>query len=627
MTEKSYKPEIDGLRAIAVISVLLYHIEPDILPSGFIGVDIFLVISGYLITRIIIKSRVEHDFFLYSFYMKRVKRILPLTYCVIIFILFTGWFLSYPTLYRAEANSTLSALYFVANLRFATMGNYFSPSNDNPLLHLWSLSLEEQFYFIWPLIIVVLYKANEERRLFFFCIILSILSAFFSIAISNIDSVAQYAYFALPTRMTGLLFGAGLATINTNSVKRINKSNIVAITGIILTVYSLLFIDEKYFPGPSLMVPCVGVALIIISPNAKITKVLLTNKIITFIGKISFSLYIWHWPLLVFGRRIVENNYYPLNDTLGLFFYCLILFSLSIFSYIFIESLFRNLKLTNHTTLGIFFIFPLVLLTATSLYISKSNGVPSRYGLTDKMTRIETLNCYASLTDKPCYLTSQKEGPNYLLLIGDSHAGAMGHFVRRLSEATGFSALDSSSGGCAFFSDRFKSAGCENVKSKISRALKEKPVKHVVIAKRYDGMEINDVESLLSYAIHLERLGYSVIMIKQIPLLSEKYKDKKFMSSYLRGELSESTFDIDVNFKKYSNLLEDLANEYDNITLLDFEQHLLNSDGSYTLLDEKGYPLYYDEDHLSAYGAEWLFIRYRKSPEWIVLQDFLRSKM
>ena len=153
MAKIEYKPEIDGLRTIAVLSAILYHINPVWLPSGFVGVDIFLVISGYLITNIIIKSYDNDSSNIVDFYSRRIKRIIPLTYFLLIAILICGWFLSYPATYREESKSVISALYFLANIRFSSMENYFNSADDNPLLHLWSLSLEEQFYFLWPLFI------------------------------------------------------------------------------------------------------------------------------------------------------------------------------------------------------------------------------------------------------------------------------------------------------------------------------------------------------------------------------------------------------------------------------------------------------------------------------------------
>lgn len=626
MASVTYKPEIDGLRAIAVLSVIIYHINSNILPSGFVGVDIFLVISGYLITSIIIKSYKEHEFSLYSFYIRRIKRIIPLTYFVLLCILLVGWFLSYPTAYRAEANSSLSALYFLANLRFALLGNYFTPSNDNPLLHLWSLSLEEQFYFIWPLVIGVLYKTKNGCGIFLVCIFLLVFSALCSFVFINSDSLSQFAYFVLPTRMMGLLVGAGLASINVDFIWRNAKSNCTSTLGVLLVLSSLYIIDKEIFPGLYTLIPCIGAALVIIASKARITKILLTNKLMTFIGKISFSLYMWHWPLLVFGKRFAESSTFLVNDTLNLLVYCVVLVLLATFSYHFIESLFRKSRMTNHKVLIYIFVIPLVVLTAISLHIKKLNGVPERYGLTDKMTRIETIECYASSTDDFCYLSVNEDGPKNLLLIGDSHAGPMGHFVRLLSESSGVSSLDASSGGCAFFSKNFKSLGCENTKSKISKTLKYKDITYIAIAKRYDRMSIEDVESLLSYTANLERTGYKVIIIKQVPLMAEKYKDKRFISSYLKGELPKSTFDIDMSFTRYNYLIDKLTTGNKNIISLDFNKQFIGDDGRYNILDDNGYPLYYDEDHLSAYGAEWLYHKYSKSLESNNLKLFLMDR-
>ena len=139
-------------------------------------------------------------------------------------------------------------------------------------------------------------------------------------------------------------------------------------------------------------------------------------------------------------------------------------------------------------------------------------------------------------------------------------------------------------------------------------------------------MSIEDVESLLSYTANLERTGYKVIIIKQVPLMAEKYKDKRFISSYLKGELPKSTFDIDMSFTRYNYLIDKLTTGNKNIISLDFNKQFIGDDGRYNILDDNGYPLYYDEDHLSAYGAEWLYHKYSKSLESNNLKLFLMDR-
>jgi len=504
------------------------------------------------------------------------------------------------------------------------MGNYFNPSNDNPLLHLWSLSLEEQFYFIWPLIIGLLYKINNGRGIFLLCIVLLAVSLLCSSIFINSDSLAQYAYFILPTRMMGLTIGAGLALIKIKDIK--NNSNAFSILGISLLFSSLFFITNESFPGFYTLLPCIGAALIIITSQAKVTKWLLSNKVMTFLGKISFSLYMWHWPLLIFGKRFIEEHLYFSNNLFSLFIYSILLMLFSIFSYYYIESFFRKLRVSDNNTFIYLFVIPLLFLTATSLYITKYNGIPMRYGLTDKMTSNETLGCHGSLIKDFCYLSDHEKGKSNLLLIGDSHAGSMGHFVRLLSEKQEWSALSASAGGCSFFETKFSSMKCEKVKNIISDVLKDKLVSHIFIAHRYDKMKVEDVRKLFSYATGLAENGYKVIMIKQVPLLDKRYAGKNFLSKYLKGEVPKFSSNINMSFTKYNLLLDELTNSNGKIISLDLSEYFINNDGKYRLLDNNGYPLYFDDDHLSAYGSEWLYNEYSKSIKSNKLKSFLIAR-
>ncbi|MCQ9104486.1 acyltransferase family protein [Vibrio alginolyticus] len=617
MSNIKYKPEIDGLRTLAVFSVIIYHINPLWLPSGFVGVDIFLVISGFLITNIILKSNESKSFSVIDFYSRRVKRIIPLTYLILTVILTVGWFLSYPAIYRAESNSVLSALYFLANIRFSLMGNYFNSADDNPLLHLWSLSLEEQFYFIWPIFIWLFYRFKGENKLLASTILLILISLSISYFFVNNESLRQYAYFILPTRMTGLLFGAALAFISYK-----NKNNLLSVFGFLLMVLSLFYIEKSNFPSYAVLVPLIGSSIIIMTPDSTFTKLFFSNKITNFFGKISFSLYMWHWPLLVFSKRYIENNNINIEYGGGVYvlFYFLILVGLSVLSYKYIETIFRNVNLNNKKVFLLIFILPLLILSSCSLYISKTNGIPIRYGLTDKMTRTETLECYGSLMKDYCYLN---KGENRgLLLIGDSHAGSMNHFVKKLAVDKSITAYDASSGGCNFYSSSFKSTQCENVKLKIDKVINSKNVDYLFIAKRFDGMTEGDVSSLIEYVKQKTKSGFKVVLLKQVPKLNDvEYLDKKYMNKYLSGKM-EKKIDLeklDINYEKYNDIINLELNGNKNVFLLELSSVFCRNNLC-NILDENGFPLYYDDDHLSAYGAEWAYDEFKNTNQF---KDFI----
>ena len=372
MANIKFRPEIDSLRCLAVIAVITYHMNSSILPSGFVGVDIFLVISGYLITSIILKTDHQGNNKLSDFYLKRVKRILPLTYVVIFTSLLFGYALSSPSIYKAEAHSAFSAMLFIANFRFSLMGDYFGGMSNSPLLHLWSLSLEEQFYIIWPMLIISVGGLKKRTTLGFLVgilLIISIALAQYSISDSRLST---YAYFMLPTRMIGLLIGAFTAILILCFQLRI--SSLYSLIGVVMISSSLFLIDPARFPGIISLIPCVGVSLVILSRPAARVNDLLSNKVALYIGKISFSLYMWHWPMLVFINRVIPEQVG--SNLYASITYVFTLLLVSSFSYYLIEEVFRRKKVTVKQTLLFYLLLPSILLTVLSYSISINSGLP-----------------------------------------------------------------------------------------------------------------------------------------------------------------------------------------------------------------------------------------------------------
>jgi len=619
MAKIKYRPEIDGLRTAAVFAVIIYHINSDWLPSGFVGVDVFLVISGFLITSIILKSHDTNDFSIMNFYIRRIKRIIPLTYAVIISILIFGWFLSYPIAYRAESNSAISALYFIANIRFALMGDYFQSASDNPLLHLWSLSLEEQFYFVWPLFIGLFYKFNKKNKLFFAISFLIVFSVILAMALIEDDRFRHFAFFLLPTRMTGLLFGA-ILSIGAFSIKK--NSNYFSWLGTVLLLYSFCFIGKDEFPGISTLLPLLGTGLIILTPESSHTNRLYSNNVVSYLGKISFSLYMWHWPLLVYSRRYIERNDLNIEPVVYVSIFLGVLIAISSISYFYIENFFRKIKKSNRYVFCVMLCLPLLLLTFISLYISKNNGLALRYGLTDTMTRVETLGCHSSLLKEYCYINKNNDSDNQILLIGDSHAGAMNHFTKEMALDFNKTAYDASAGSCTFYSKKFKSTQCERVKDKIIKILSTRDIKYIFVAKRFDRMIESDVDEFLDYLDTMSSKEYKIVLIKQVPKLTDTYLDSKFMDNYLSGKILSDTDEIDMSYMQHNLKIELALVESSDMLILDFEKVLCENDKC-KILDENGFPLYYDEDHLSAHGSEWVYDKFKRSNSFEDLKNFI----
>jgi peptidoglycan/LPS O-acetylase OafA/YrhL len=300
-----YRPDVDGLRAIAVLLVLNYHAFPEAAPGGFIGVDIFFVISGFLITGIIARELDLKRFSLLGFYVRRIRRIFPALIVVLCATLALGWLWMLPTAYAQLGSDVFASAAFFANIALLLQSGYFDiESAKKPLLHLWSLGIEEQFYLFWPLLLML----TVRLRLSIVAVasILGIGSFLLNLALIGSDPVAT---FYLPfTRAFELLAGAVLAR-GWNRVSQTGAaSNLRAAIGVALIVVAAAVLDpHRAFPGWWAILPVAGAALLLSAPGAWLCRVVLASRPLVGIGLVSYPLYLWHWPLLVLFTIIKFN--------------------------------------------------------------------------------------------------------------------------------------------------------------------------------------------------------------------------------------------------------------------------------------------------------------------------------
>jgi peptidoglycan/LPS O-acetylase OafA/YrhL len=344
-----YRPDIDGMRAIAVLAVVGFHAFPELITGGFIGVDIFFVISGYLISTILMKSAERGTFHIGEFYSKRVNRIFPALIVVMLSAYLFGWMAFFTDEFKQLGKHIAGGASFISNLVLFDESGYFDTSAEiKPFLHLWSLGIEEQYYILWPLII----WASWKRKINLLFIAFILFGASFIANIENVRESQSYTFYLPHTRVWELLIGSMLAYVHCFPSKYFKNnaltSNFMSLSGLALIAYGLATVTKAdQFPGWVALYPTIGAALVIgAGPTGLLNKYILGNRIFVWFGLISFPLYLWHWPLLTFAR-IVENGTPPENTRITLVLASIVL---AWITYQFIEKPFRSNRNWKTTT-------------------------------------------------------------------------------------------------------------------------------------------------------------------------------------------------------------------------------------------------------------------------------------
>ena len=306
--ETPYRADIDGLRAVSILLVVVYHAHPWLIPGGFVGVDVFFVISGFLITRIILTQVDAGAFSIAGFYGRRVRRIFPALIVVLGATYLIGWFVLLPDQFQLLGESIAAGVAFAANLFQLRQSGYFAPAAaDNPLLHLWSLGVEEQFYIFWPLTILLI-AGSTKRRLWMGALAL----ASFAVGLGIFLGYKDWSFYSPLPRAWELLAGAVLADWDIRREQKAHGSdgvsNMLGVLGIAGIVGAAIGLDRtSIFPGANALLPVLGAVLIIASPDSVVNRILLASRPMVWIGLISYPLYLWHWPLLSY-LAIVQNG-------------------------------------------------------------------------------------------------------------------------------------------------------------------------------------------------------------------------------------------------------------------------------------------------------------------------------
>lgn len=656
----AYRPDIDGLRAVAVLAVVLFHAFPTVIRGGFVGVDIFFVISGFLITSIILKNLSHGHFSFMDFYSRRIKRIFPALIFVLISSIAFGWFTLLPDEYRQLGKHVASGIGFLSNIVYWSEFGYFDSSAElKPLLHLWSLGVEEQFYIVFPLILWLVWKF----RLNILTIILGIFVISFVFNVTSVYIFPEAVFYLLPYRAWELVVGGILAFIFISNKKKENNirsrvnifvskiifnsesykdkntlDNILAVFGAFLIVLSFYAIDDtKIFPGWWAVLPVLGAVLVISAGgNAWINRFVLSSRLLVFIGLISFPLYLWHWPLLVFPRIILGDTPSVMARSLLI----VVAIFLSFITFKFIEKPMRHGG--SWKTLALVFLGGVVFSTGAIIY--KFKGLPSRTANTSTMTSQFGWNgdqkdslCQNKIGEDAEFCRLSKDKKPSILLIGDSIAWQYYFGLEEQTKNTDETVLAYTQGGCAAFfgfSNRFDFDSCLRVTQKMLNLAKNDSSVRAVVFSSFPRIYSEDAHPLdLGYGLgnkekfsskndfnnhvtttfsgvmnEILASGKTVVFIKNNPYLS--FDLKNCITRPLRPQDYGSCDEKYSNHVKYgleyNQLLDDLIKQFPKIKVFDPADSLCIKDRDHCSAIKNGKMLYRDGQHLSKDGSKYL---------------------
>ena len=442
----TYRKDLDGLRAIAVLAVVASHFQlGDWASGGFVGVDVFFVISGYLIAGIILAELSDGSFSLAEFYRRRISRIFPVLFIVFTACIVASWIFDYRVEAQTTALGLLTSIFFVSNILFYMTSDYFSAiAGSNPLLHTWSLSLEEQFYLFFPLFMLGTKGWRPGYRSF---AILLLAAASFAWACRTVEADKAAAFYLLPSRAWELLLGALLASRILPAPRHLWQAEALGAVGLALVVGSILLIDTSMpFPGALAAAPCLGAAAIIHGSGFRTWGArLLSLPPIRYVGLISYSLYLWHWPVLTYYRRVGDPHGF---EKIALPLVCIALAALS---YHLVERPFRargrtasagNVAAAGAMAMACFAVVGVGLVQLAQVFHPTSEAVESvlsyvGYELSDHVREgscflTERTGGFSRFQPKEC-LGWARDRRN-VVLIGDSYAA---HLWPGLKQVTG----------------------------------------------------------------------------------------------------------------------------------------------------------------------------------------------
>ena len=610
--------DIDGLRTFAVLPIIAFHfgILPRLSSGGFVGVDVFFVISGYLITKIINADINNETYRISEFYNRRMRRIFPALFTVFFACILVAFFFSFPSEGKVIGGSIISSIFFVSNIYFYSHSGYFDKNMEtNPILHTWSLSVEEQFYILFPLILYLIRNLRDKSkiRILFSIALLSFLSCVWMVRFHP-----QAAFFLVQFRAWELLTGSLLAVHAVPKLIHQWQAELTGVCGIALIVGSTVLINYNTpFPGVAALAPCLGAAAVIHSGSATttLTSRLLAFSPIRFIGLISYSLYLWHWPLIVFYRLFVDEP--GKIEKGGLVAACFLLATLS---WKYVEQPFRTrpYRLNTHRTLlagGAVMLSASVAAAVLSPLIEKVWTYPDRAKDVLSYEKVD----FGHMRVEKCFLISSalisssshdnefhyrdeclatKPGPMNFLILGDSYAAHLWPGFQAYYPSVNF--LQATVGGCIpIIGAATEDPLCSGMMKYITgEFLPRTHLDGIILSARWraDDVQgaIKTAQALLPYADRVILLGPIVEYDQALPrILARAIASHR--SEAKRADIHRLAVTQDVD-RRFAAALQDGPIEYISV-------YRALCDPACEIWARKDVPLQFDEGHLTREGS------------------------
>jgi len=638
-----YRTDIDGLRAVAVLCVIGFHVFPKQFPGGFVGVDIFFVISGFLITLVICHDLRAGTFSLANFYARRVRRIFPALSVVLLACVIVGWFVLFQDEFQSLGRNVLTAAAFVANFAVLQDNGYFNPSADlNPLLHLWSLGIEEQYYLIWPMLLVLSWRRDYAPL----AIIGILFASSFTGNIVLIRTDTTAAFYLPVTRFWELMLGCGLSFLTSPGMQAVatpdpgrsglrklytRHANVVhesaAWLGLGLVTSALLLISPNgAFPGWWALLPTLGAALMIFAgPTTSINRTFLSHPAVVYIGLISYALYLWHWPILVFERIVRAKEPTALMKLAGVG----VAFFLADQTFRLIERQVRFGAMPRRKAIAAS--IALAAAGCIGLLIYAQNGFPERIP-EDVRVLSQDIHDGPTAYQPDCSLSAEQpvvslDGCDQseparptIILWGDSHAAQLYPGLKALTRIRdGLTFATYAASGCppifSFTSEARK--GCRSINDLVGRQIEQLRPHTVVMAARwqlYDGRDIwgHVTEDLISAtvarlaAIDVKR----IVVMGQFPIWEAsvpRIRMTRFRNSIVRARSgsSERAFpQAFVNAQNWDRMVRH-AIAGTGATFVSPLATFCNNDGCLLALPENGRSVAWDNCHLTVAASEF----------------------